>query len=225
MESLVITYGYLGILLGTILEGEATVVLAGILCQQGIFDYFSVVFVALIGTLIGDQTFYYLARWKGYEWASKSPQFRRNYPRASELLGKHATWIVLMSRFLYGLRMVIPATCGVMRIPAWRYSLLNLGSALLWTPLMAWLGYAFGKSVHAFLNGIYHQLAIFGPLVVLSLLIWFFGLKGLRGEICVLRLHLHLPHAVPRWRDLGIGTHARDAAMKIRLARSDESGP
>jgi membrane protein DedA with SNARE-associated domain len=222
MESLVITYGYLGVFLGTILEGEATVVLAGILCQQGFFELFSVIFVSLMGTLIGDQVFYYLARWKGYEWACKSPRFRKNYPRASELLGRHATWILLMSRFLYGLRMVIPATCGVMRIPAWRYSLLNLGSALIWTPLMAWLGYAFGKSVQAFLNGLYLQLAIYGPLMALSLLIWFFGWKGLRDELTVLRLHI--PRGVPGWPDLGIHSRKRDQALKIQLPHPKEGG-
>jgi membrane protein DedA with SNARE-associated domain len=222
MESLVITYGYLGVFLGTMLEGEATVVLAGILCHQGFFELFSVIFVALMGTLIGDQVFYYLARWKGYEWACKSSRFRKNYPKASELLGRHATWILLMSRFLYGLRMVIPATCGVMRIPAWRYSLLNLGSALIWTPVMVWLGYAFGKSVQAFLNGLYLQLAIYGPLMALSLLIWFFGWKGLRNELTVLRLHI--PRAVPVWSDLGIHSRKRDQALKIHLARPEEGG-
>ena len=104
MESLVITYGYLGVFLGTMLEGEATVVLAGILCHQGFFELFSVIFVSLMGTLIGDQVFYYLARWKGYEWACKSSRFRKNYPRASELLGRHANFTKSGHQFRYASR-------------------------------------------------------------------------------------------------------------------------
>lgn len=188
MESLITTYGYLGILLGALLEGETTVVVSGFLCHQGYLDFMSVVFMGLIGTLIGDQVFYYLARWKGYDWACRSRRFRKNYPKASLLMQRHTTWILLGSRFLYGLRMVIPATCGVMKISAWRYSLLNLISALIWTPLMAYLGYAFGRGVSDFLHGWSLRLAFFGPLVVLSLLIWFFGWKGLRDELTLLRL-------------------------------------
>jgi hypothetical protein len=112
-----------------------------------------------------------------------------------------------------------------MRIPAWRYSLLNLASALIWTPTMAWLGYAFGKSVHAFINGLYLQLAIYGPLMALSLMIWFFGWKGLRDELTVLRLHIHLPHAVSRWPDLGIKARTREPSIEIHLARHGQSGP
>lgn len=223
MEALITTYSYLGVFLGTLLEGEATVVLAGILCHKGFFELYSVIFVSLIGTLMGDQFYYYLARWKGYEWASKSPRFRRNYPRASELLTRHSTWILLMSRFLYGLRIVIPATCGVMRIPAWRFSLLNFVSALVWTPLMAWLGYAFGRSVTAFLNGLYLQIAIFGPIMAMTLIIWSFGWKGLRDEVCVLRLHLHLPRKVAGWHELGIKGSIREPALEINLSPTKES--
>jgi membrane protein DedA with SNARE-associated domain len=189
MESLIATYGYLGIFLGTILEGETTVVVAGVLCHYGFLDLISVIFVALMGSLVGDQVFYYLARWKGYDWACRSHQFRKSYPNASQLLSRHAIWILLASRFLYGLRMVISATCGVMRIPAWRYSLLNLVSALFWTPLMAYLGYAFGYSISAFLNGLYLQVASIGLLLLLALLLWFLSWRAVRSEVIVLRLH------------------------------------
>jgi len=181
MEPLLATYGYLGIFIGTLLEGEATVILAGIAAQQGFLELRSIVVVALFGTILGDQIFYYLARWKGYAWACRSKCFRKNYPKASELLHRHATWLILCSRFLYGLRAVIPASCGVLRIPAWRYSLLNLISALLWTPLMGYLGYSFGHSIQTFLKEWQSlELVFIGTILLFLLMVWFFGWRSVR---------------------------------------------
>lgn len=194
MEALLVTYGYLGILVGTLLEGEATVILGGLLAHQGILDLESLILVALVGTLIGDQIFYYLARWKGYDWACRSSRFRKNYPKASELMRKHAIWIILLSRFLYGLRTIIPTCCGVMRIPAWRYSLLNFISAVLWTPLMALLGYGFGQSVQVFLSewqGL--QLLLLGVVLTAVLFIWFYGWRGMRDGLIVCRFSKQPP--------------------------------
>jgi membrane protein DedA with SNARE-associated domain len=192
MEALLVTYGYMGILVGTLLEGEATVILGGILAHQGILELRSLILVSLVGTLIGDQVFYYLARWKGYNWACRSSRFRKNYPKASELMRRHAVWIILLSRFLYGLRTLIPTCCGVMRIPAWRYSLLNFISAVLWTPLMAMLGYGFGQGVQAFLSKWQgFQLIILGMILSIVLSIWFYGWRGMRDGLILCRFSKH----------------------------------
>ncbi len=194
MEPLLSSYGYLGLFIGTLLEGEATVILAGIAAHQGFLEMRSIILIALIGTIFGDQFFYYLARWKGYEWACRSRCFRRNYPRAAELLQRHSFWLILCSRFLYGLRTIIPTSCGVLRISAWRYSLLNLVSALLWTPLMAFLGYSFGHSIHTFLKEWQSlNLILVGTLLLFLLMIWFFGWRGMRDGLVLFRFK---PHAL-----------------------------
>ena len=63
---------------------------------------------------------------------------------ARRLIRRHAVLLILLSRFLYGLRIVIPLACGMAGIPAWRFVLLNFISAMAWCLVFGGLGYLFG---------------------------------------------------------------------------------
>jgi membrane protein DedA with SNARE-associated domain len=54
LESLIETYGYWAVLLGTVLEGETVVVIAGFLAHQGYLQLKFVIFFSFLGSLIGD---------------------------------------------------------------------------------------------------------------------------------------------------------------------------
>ncbi len=63
LESFIQTYGYLALLVGTFLEGETILVLAGFAAHLGYLNLPWVILVAFVGTLSGDQLFFYLGRW------------------------------------------------------------------------------------------------------------------------------------------------------------------
>lgn len=73
-----------------------------------------------------------------------SRRLERKAVEARVLVRRHAVALILMSRFLYGLRMVIPLACGAAHITPWRFVALNFISALLWTLTFGGLGYFFG---------------------------------------------------------------------------------
>lgn len=52
-------------------------------------------------------------------------------------------------RFLWGLRIALPLALGMSRVRTARFLALNLVSALLWAPVVATLGYAFGAALAA----------------------------------------------------------------------------
>jgi len=62
LESLIETYGYLAILIGTFLEGETILVLGGFAAHRGYLALPWVILAAFIGSLCGDQLFFYLGR-------------------------------------------------------------------------------------------------------------------------------------------------------------------
>ena len=58
MESLIENYGYLAILIGTLLEGGTILVLGGFTAHQGYLALPWVILAAFAGSLCGDQLFF-----------------------------------------------------------------------------------------------------------------------------------------------------------------------
>ena len=62
MEAYVAKYGYIGIFIGTFVEGETTVLLGGIFSRLQYMDLNRVILWAFLGTFVGDCTFFSLGR-------------------------------------------------------------------------------------------------------------------------------------------------------------------
>ena len=58
LQSIIENYGYAAILIGTFLEGETILVLAGLAAHQGYLELTGVIFSAFLGSLCGDQLFF-----------------------------------------------------------------------------------------------------------------------------------------------------------------------
>ena len=144
IEQAITTYGYWALFVGTFLEGETFFLLAGIAARKQLLNPYYVAMAAMAGGFIGDQVFFFLGLWRGNDVLRLSRRMSRKADEAKKLVRKHAVALILASRFLYGLRMVIPLACGMSRIPPWRFMLLNFVSALLWTVTFGGLGYFFG---------------------------------------------------------------------------------
>ena len=62
LETMIATYGYGAVLVGTFLEGETVVLLGGFAAHRGYLDLPWVIAVAFAGSLLGDQLYFYLGR-------------------------------------------------------------------------------------------------------------------------------------------------------------------
>jgi membrane protein DedA with SNARE-associated domain len=151
LEYLITTYGYWALLVGTFLEGETVLILAGFAARTGYLHLPWVMAVAFAGSLLGDQTFFLLGRWQGKRlldrWASWQPRIEK----ANRLVDRYHTWILLGFRFLYGLRTVIPFALGTTSIGLGRFLVLNALGAAVWSVAVALVGYLFGAAAEALL--------------------------------------------------------------------------
>src|ERR1041385_7701624 len=132
MEYYIRTYGYLGIIIWTIIGGEEGVIVSGILASQGYLELPGVILASALGGSLGDQIYFYASRRYGRRLLEKSERAKATYPRAVRLIEKYGAAVVLASRFMAGLRITIPIVCGALRMPALKYSTLSLLSGLLW---------------------------------------------------------------------------------------------
>lgn len=154
LHQLIIDYGYLALFIGTFLEGETILVLAGFLAHSGYLLLPWVIVSAFLGTFAGDQTFFYLGRSKGIGFLEKRPLWHRKTDKVFDLLHKHQIKVVLGFRFLYGVRNVTPFVIGASRMHPAKFFVLNFCGALIWAVAVAYLGYEFGDIAQAFLGEI-----------------------------------------------------------------------
>lgn len=167
------TYGYYALLLGTFLEGETIMVLAGFAAQRGILDLKWVVVVGFCGTFAGDQLYYFVGRHWGTKLLARRPAWQGPADRAYRLLRKYEVPFILSFRFLYGVRSVSPFIIGMSGIPVRRFVLLNLIAAVVWAIAVAALGFFLGHAAELFLAEVKeYEAVLFAVLVGAGLLVW-----------------------------------------------------
>lgn len=168
LATLIAHYGLITVLVGSLLEGETVLLLAGYAAHRGYLDFAAVVGVAMLGAVIGDQTGFVLGRRQGARLIAHRPWLGDKIRRAGVLVERHPVKILLAMRFAWGLRTALPIAIGMSRISWQRFLLLNLLSALLWAPLIAGTGYYFGALLARHVNGL-HRVEHWGMLAILIL--------------------------------------------------------
>jgi membrane protein DedA with SNARE-associated domain len=138
-------YGYVAVLLGTFLEGETILLMAGFAVHQGYLSFTGVVVCAFIGSLLGDQLAFFLGRKYGPRLVARFDRLRVPVQHASALLQRYGTPLLLGFRFIYGIRNVTPLAAGSAHVPVTRFLLLNICGAALWSVVIAAAGYTFGQ--------------------------------------------------------------------------------
>ena len=104
-------------------------------------------FLAVVsGSLLGVMALFYLGRWKGralFREGRKVFSLAR-LQTAEKLFARHGLWILVVNRFLAGVRAVIFLVSGVANMPARKVWALGAVSIILWNAMLFWLGGLFG---------------------------------------------------------------------------------
>lgn len=122
---------YAPVFVAAVLEGELVYVTACIAASRGWLNPFGVVLAGALGGSAGDQFWFYLLRGR-LAWLDRFPKLARRHRLVSARVHSHETGMLLVSRFLPGLRIAIPAACAYAGVRPARFSTLNLASAFAW---------------------------------------------------------------------------------------------
>jgi membrane protein DedA with SNARE-associated domain len=170
--SLVSQYGYLAVFVGCFLEGETILLLASYAARRGYLDPWLVWAVAAFAGTLGDLFFFWLGRRHGRWVLETLPRLRGKITWALVLIENHPVKLILLMRFLYGLRIALPIAMGLSRIPVQLYVPLNFLAALLWATVIVLAGYLFGAAVEVWLDELgRYEYWIMGVLAVLVLMV------------------------------------------------------
>jgi membrane protein DedA with SNARE-associated domain len=147
-------HGYWVLFVGTLLEGEAILLLAGFLAFRGYLDIKVVFLTAWAGSFLGDQCYFYLGRFKGRALLKRFHSIARKFRQALKLIEKYGIFVAFISRFTYGFRIVLPIILGITSLAPRTFLWINLASALAWSLLFSLGGYLFGKSAALLLDNV-----------------------------------------------------------------------
>jgi len=146
LEALLIRWGYLAVGLGTFLEGETILLAAGAMAHRGSLSLPLVMAMAFLGSVCGDQLWFYLGRRFGAPFLEKRPAWQARLQIAARALDRYGNAFVLGFRFIYGVRTVTPAFLGVSRYDLAKFTLLNTLGAAMWAVAVGSAGWALGAA-------------------------------------------------------------------------------
>jgi membrane protein DedA with SNARE-associated domain len=173
LPALIQQYGYLAVFVGSVLEGETLLVLAGLAARRGYLALQWVIVVAATGAFIGDQLCFFAGRRLGPRVLARWPRLQPSMLRADALLTHYGAFLVVGLRFTYGLRLGGVLAVGMSRMSWLRFACLNLVGALLWAPIIAGGGYALGHAVAPLLeHGGYGEYFMFATVIFIGAVVW-----------------------------------------------------
>ncbi|MDX1604890.1 MAG: DedA family protein [Candidatus Competibacterales bacterium] len=179
-EQLIADYGYWAVLFGTFLEGETVLVLGGLAARLGELQLTWVIAAAFVGTLCGDQLYFFLGRRYGRRWLISRTRWQRRAARLDVLMQRWGILLILVFRFMYGVRTMAVLVFGMSGISVWRFAALNALGALLWASTIASLGFAFGHGLDWLLQASTNQrLIVIGVAAALALGLWLYCARHL----------------------------------------------
>jgi membrane protein DedA with SNARE-associated domain len=162
--------------LSLLFPGTTLLIAAGTLMADGTLPYAPVLAGAVLGATLGDSVSYWIGRRFGGGIAKIWP-FSRNpdmLPAGIRFFERHGGKSVAIGRFFGPMRAVIPLAAGLMQMPRSRFWLANLASALVWAPMLLFLGDAVGDVGDRLIGATNTFLLVFGGLTLVGIigLVW-----------------------------------------------------
>ena len=156
MEALLAKYGYLILFPGVVVEGEAFLLAGAFMAHRGVLELPVVIAVAVAATMCGDQVYYRAARARGRRWLERRRGSRARYARWIDLTARKGVWLLLASRWTFGLRIVIPAACGAVGMRPTTFTAVDFAAVLIWALALGLAGYYSGAAIERHLHDIQH---------------------------------------------------------------------
>ncbi|HYM73318.1 MAG TPA: DedA family protein [Stellaceae bacterium] len=160
--------------LSLLFPGTTLLVAAGTLMAGGHLPYLPVLIGAVTGATLGDSVSYWIGRRCGDSIARVWP-FSRNPDLLStgiRFFARHGGKSVFIGRFFGPIRAVIPLAAGVLKMPRGWFWLANVLSALVWAPMLLFVGDAIGGVGERLIGSSNTFVLVFGGLTL-------FGVVGL----------------------------------------------
>ena len=172
---LVATYGYLAVFLGSLVEGDALLLVASFLAYLGKLNLPVVMLAAFLGTWLSDVIWFFLGRYGTSKFLERWKWLHTLSKHSIKLVSKRPRIMAVSLRFMYGLRMVIPLSLGRTTMSASSFMIYNALGVLIWVGVFSALGYFFASVTETLFGRMKHLDIILPAIIVVTLLTFIYA--------------------------------------------------
>jgi membrane-associated protein len=149
LYDIIAQYGVYAVFALCTVEGDITLLISGTMAHGGFFGEWGFLKVLLAGTLggmVGDSVGYAVGR-IFHENAKDYRFYQVAQPRVEKLIEKFGGSAIIISKYIYGIRVAMCVFYGVGKMPFLRFLGLSAISCSLWVLLLSGVGYFFSGAV------------------------------------------------------------------------------
>lgn len=147
IEDLIREYGLWAVFFGVMIEGDLTLLFAGVLAHYGLFSFEQALATSTVGGVVGD-TLCYLVGYRGKQWIKDSRFYQHAQPRLQKLSARFGIYSVFLVKYVYGLRTASAVFWGFAHMPFLRrFGPLTVVSCAAWALALISLGYFFSGAI------------------------------------------------------------------------------
>jgi membrane protein DedA with SNARE-associated domain len=151
VSHLIHQYGYWGIffillieMIGVPFPAETTLTLAGIALTKGDFSLIPLLLAAVVGNLLGSTIAYGIGRFLGRAVIVRYGKYigltEARLNKAEQMFLKRRITILIISKFIAGVRVFTPYLAGLNKIPFAVFTLYNAIGAVIWVTVFVFRG-------------------------------------------------------------------------------------
>ena len=178
--------GYLGIVVFLVLTGcgmpipeEVPIILAGVYSADGKLVLEWAYAACIFGAILGDSVMYAIGYHFGHNLLCDHPRLSKflhadRERRYEEALVRHGFQVMLVSRFMIGVRGAVYLSAGVVRMPFRVFLLYDLICATLVVSTFFGIAYAYGKEIAQWIREAEYAFTLIVLLVVGCVVLWFY---------------------------------------------------
>ncbi len=178
------TYGYILLFLYSFGGGFIAIVAAGVLSFMGEMNLYVSILIAGSANFIGDTTLFYMSRYHKSEVMKYIHKHKRKLALSHLLMKRHGSWIVIMQKFVYGIKTLIPLAIGLTKYDFMKFTILNFIGTVIWALAFGFGSYASGEALMKVFETISEKPYI-APiiLVVIGGSIWLYMEKATKKKV------------------------------------------
>jgi len=155
-ELLLQKFGYLAVFVGTFLEGETILVLAGFFAERGYLHLPLVVLCACSGAYAGHVFWFWLGRTRGVKLLDRFPKMKKHFGKGVRMFERYGAPAIFITQWLYGLRITCAVIIGISRISTIKFLVYEAITCVVWGIIIGGAGYIFGTAVERILGRAAH---------------------------------------------------------------------
>lgn len=171
LEHLIEQYGLAAVLIGSAIEGDFTLILAGVFAHLGYFPFPLALAAGVLGSYVGDFAWYLLGRLRGPHFRA-GRLYQRVGPRIERLAHRLGAAQLIAARFVYGTKAASMVFWGLHGMPVVRFAIVDAIACVIGALVFAGLGYGVSGSATVLLGHVRRvQFWLLGALVVGAVLV------------------------------------------------------